>query len=130
MHLGAGNIQGIGDQGFGRFVDIAKLLLQSVQDRQHRAFEIEAAPNSLESDIFNSRKSSRSSWTSGVPFIACDVPHIMLSKYVFCSNYKRLSHKEEFRRRSVFAVRQRYRQAWLCVGIWASANLVLQNASA
>ena len=52
VHLGAGDIERLGDQRLGRFVDIAKFLLQSVQDRQHRAFEIEAAPNSLESDIF------------------------------------------------------------------------------
>ena len=52
MHLGAGDIQGLGNQRFGRFVDVAELLLQGVQNRQQRAFAIQAFPNALQRDLF------------------------------------------------------------------------------
>ena len=51
VHLGAGEVQGLGDQRLGGFVDIAELLLQGVQDRQQRTFAIKAAPDTRKRDV-------------------------------------------------------------------------------
>ena len=52
VDLGAGDIESLGDQRLGGFVDIAEFLLQSVQDRQQRTFAVEAAPNPLQRHFF------------------------------------------------------------------------------
>ena len=44
VHLGAGEIQRLGNQRLGRFVDVAERLLQGVQNRQQRASRSEAVP--------------------------------------------------------------------------------------
>jgi hypothetical protein len=51
VHLGAGNIQNFGDEWLGRFIDIAELLLQGVEDRQQRSLAIEASANALQREF-------------------------------------------------------------------------------
>ena len=51
VHLGAGDVQGLGNQRFRGFVDIAELLLQGVQHRQQRTFAIKAAPDTRKRDV-------------------------------------------------------------------------------
>jgi hypothetical protein len=41
-----------------------------------------------------------------LPFVASAILRIMRLKYVFYSNYKRLSHQIEYRRSDLFALRQ------------------------
>ena len=48
VHLGAGDVQRLGDQRLGSLVDVAELVLQSVQNRQQRAFAIEVLANAGE----------------------------------------------------------------------------------
>ena len=47
VHLGAGDVQRLGDHRLGGFVDIAELLLQSVQDRQQRTLKAQMLSNDL-----------------------------------------------------------------------------------
>ena len=51
MHLGAGDVQRVGDQRLGRLVDIAELGLQGVQDRQERTFAVRKFANERLGDL-------------------------------------------------------------------------------
>ena len=51
MDFGFGNIQRVGDQRNGSFVDIAELILQGMQNRQQRARQMLQFPDAGESPI-------------------------------------------------------------------------------
>ena len=47
VDLGAGNVQLLGDHRLGGLVDVAELLLQSVEDRQQRTLKAQMLSNDL-----------------------------------------------------------------------------------
>jgi hypothetical protein len=53
-----------------------------------------------------------------LPFVASAILRIMRLKYVFYSNYKRLSHQIEYRRSDLFALRQG--RSALTLGCWSA----------
>ena len=53
-------------------------------------------------ELIYSKKLGLVSRTSGVPFVVRAISRIMRLKYVFYSNYKRLSHQIEYRRSAIF----------------------------
>ena len=77
VHFGARDVQRLGDQRLGRFIDVAELLLQGVQDRQQRAFAIQAFPNALQRDLFIPRNLTSFHRASGVIFVIRNVPRTM-----------------------------------------------------
>jgi len=60
-----------------------------------------------------------------LPFVASAILRIMRLKYVFYSNYKRLSHQIEYRRSDLFALRQG--RSALTLGCWSVGALAHRN---
>src|SRR4029077_13611897 len=51
VHLGARDVQSLGDEGLRSLLDVAEFVLQSVKNRQKRPFAIEVLANALKRDF-------------------------------------------------------------------------------